>query len=73
VNEDKATPAELIASLPPQVAGLLPPGIAEGIASGKIDLAKIDPALIAQFAAMAKIDPALIAQFEPAPRNRKQA
>ena len=63
VNEDKATPAELIASLPPQVAGLLPPGIAEGIASGKIDLAKIDAALIAQFAAMAKIDPALIAQL----------
>ena len=63
VNEGKATPAELIASLPPQVAGLLPPGIAEAIASGKIDLAKIDPALIAQFAAMAKIDPALIAQL----------
>ena len=63
VNEDKASPAELIASLPPQVAGLLPPGIAEGIASGKIDLAKIDAALIAQFAAMAKIDPALIAQL----------
>jgi predicted dehydrogenase len=63
LNEGKATPAELIASLPPQVAGLLPPGIAEAIASGKIDLAKIDPALIAQFAAMAKIDPALIAQL----------
>jgi predicted dehydrogenase len=63
VNEGKATPAELIASLPPQVAGLLPPGIAEAIASGKIDLAKIDPALIAQFAAMAGIDPAVIAQF----------
>jgi predicted dehydrogenase len=63
VNAGNATPAELIASLPPQVAGLLPPGIAEGIASGKIDLAKIDPALIAQFAAMAKIDPALIAQL----------
>jgi predicted dehydrogenase len=65
VNEGagKTTPAELIASLPPQVASLLPPGIAEGIASGKIDLAKIDPALIAQFAAMAKIDPALIAQL----------
>jgi predicted dehydrogenase len=59
----KASPAELIASLPPQVAGLLPPGIAEGIASGKIDLKKIDPAMIAQFAAMAKIDPAVIAQF----------
>ncbi|MGP8175111.1 MAG: Gfo/Idh/MocA family protein [Terracidiphilus sp.] len=60
---DNASPAELIASLPPQVAGLLPPGIAEGIASGKIDLKKIDPALIAQFAAMAKIDPSVIAQF----------
>jgi hypothetical protein len=42
---------------------MLPPGIAEGIASGKIDLNKIDPALIAQFAAMAKIDPSVIAQF----------
>jgi predicted dehydrogenase len=63
VNEEKASPAELIASLPPQVANLLPPGIAEGIASGKIDLAKFDPALIAQFAAMAKIDPALITQL----------
>jgi predicted dehydrogenase len=59
----KASPAELIASLPPQVAAMLPPGIAEGIASGKIDLAKFDPALIAQFAAMAKIDPALIGQM----------
>ena len=55
--------AELVASLPPQVAAMLPPGIAEGIASGKIDLRKIDPAMIAQFAAMAKIDPSLIAQF----------
>jgi predicted dehydrogenase len=59
----KASPAELIASLPPQVAAMLPPGIAEGIASGKIDLKKIDPAMIAQFAAMAKIDPAIIAAF----------
>jgi predicted dehydrogenase len=59
----KASPAELIASLPPQVADLLPPGIAEGIASGKIDLRKIDPALIAQFASMAKIDPAVILQM----------
>jgi predicted dehydrogenase len=58
-----ASPAELLASLPPQIAGLLPLGIAEGIASGKIDLKKIDPALIAQFAAMAKIDPSVIAQF----------
>jgi len=58
-----ASPAEVMASLPPQVAAMLPPGIQEGIASGKIDLAKIDPALIAQFAAMAKIDPSVIAQF----------
>ena len=59
----KSSPAELIASLPPQVAAMLPPGIAEEIASGKIDLSKIDPAFIAQFAAMAKIDPSVIAQF----------
>jgi predicted dehydrogenase len=50
-------------SLPPQIAAMLPPGIAEGIATGKIDLSKIDPALIAQFAAMAKIDPSVVAQF----------
>ncbi len=59
----KATPAEMLASLPPKVAAMLPPGVAEGIASGKIDLAKIDPALIAQFAASANLDPALLAQF----------
>jgi predicted dehydrogenase len=59
----KASSAELIGSLPPEVAAMLPPGIADGIASGKIDLKKINPALIAQFAAMAKIDPATIAQF----------
>jgi predicted dehydrogenase len=71
VDTDKATPAELIASLPPQVASLLPPGIAEGIASGKIDLAKIDPALIAQFATMAKIDPALITQLSGPGESKK--
>jgi predicted dehydrogenase len=59
----KASPADLIAKLPPQIAALIPPGIAEGIASGQIDLSKINPAMIAQFAAMAKIDPAVIAQF----------
>jgi predicted dehydrogenase len=59
----KSSPAEMIALLPPQVAAMLPPAIAEGIASGKIDLASIDPAMIAQFAAMAKIDPAVLAQF----------
>ena len=60
---DNRSPADLIASLPPNIAAMLPPGIAEGIASGKIDLAKIDPAMIAQFAAMAGIDPAVIEQI----------
>jgi predicted dehydrogenase len=59
----KSSPADLLASLPAQVKALLPPGIVEGIASGKIDLAKVDPALIAQFAAMAKIDPAVLAEL----------
>ena len=66
IRVDEGAPksqAELVASLPPQIAALLPPGIAEGIASGKIDLSKIDPAMIAQFAALAKIDPSVIAQF----------
>jgi predicted dehydrogenase len=58
-----ASQADLIASLPPKVAALLPPGIAAAIASGKIDLKKTDPTLIAQFAAMAGIDPALIAKL----------
>jgi predicted dehydrogenase len=62
-DAEKASQADLIASLPPHVVAMLPAGIAEGIASGRIDLAKIDPAMIAQFAAMAKIDPAVIAQF----------
>ena len=48
-DSGKVSPAELIASLPPQIAALLPPGIAAGISSGLIDLKKIDPAMIAQF------------------------
>jgi predicted dehydrogenase len=62
-DAQKASPADLIASLPPQVAAMLPPGIVAGIASGKIDLAKVDPVMIAQFAGMAGIDPAMVAQF----------
>jgi predicted dehydrogenase len=59
----KSTPADLLAALPAQVKALLPPGVLDGIASGKIDPAKIDPALIAQFAAMARIDPAVLAEI----------
>jgi predicted dehydrogenase len=66
----KASPAELLASLPPQVAAMIPPGIAEGIASGQIDLAKIDPAMIAQFAAATKINPAVLVQFTGAAESK---
>ena len=59
----KPTGADVLAALPPQVAALVPPSIAEGIASGRIDLAKIDPAMIAQFATLAKIDPAVLTQL----------
>jgi predicted dehydrogenase len=59
----KSSPADLLAALPPKILEKLPTGIREGIASGKIDLAKVDPALIAQFAAMAGIDAGVIAQM----------
>jgi predicted dehydrogenase len=59
----KSSPAELLAALPPQVLEKLPAAIREGIASGKIDLAKVNPALIAQFAAMAGIDAGVIAEL----------
>ena len=66
----KASPAEMIASLPLKVAAMLPPGIADAISSGKIDLAAIDPAMIAQFAAAANIDPAVLAQFTGAAESK---
>jgi predicted dehydrogenase len=58
-----ANPAGLLAALPPQVRAAIPAHIAAALSSGALDLAKIDPALIAQFAAMAGIDPALVAQL----------
>jgi predicted dehydrogenase len=48
----------LLASLPPHIAALIPPQIVSALTAGKID-----PALIAQFAASAHIDPVLVAQF----------
>ncbi len=59
----KTSPADLLAALPQKVLEKLPAGIREGIASGKIDPKKVDPALIAQFAAMAGIDANVIAQL----------
>jgi len=57
----KSSPTDMLAALPPQVLEKLPAAIREEIASGKIDLAKVDPKLIAQFAAMAGIDAGVIA------------
>jgi len=62
----KSSPADLLAALPGNVLEKLPAGIREGIASGKIDLAKVDPKLIAQFAAMAGMDAGVIAQLTDA-------
>jgi predicted dehydrogenase len=59
----KSSPADLLAALPPEALEKLPAAIREGIASGKIDLKKVDPDLIAQFAAMAGIDAGVIAQL----------
>ncbi len=56
-------PADLLASLPSQIRSAIPAPIASALASGALDLTKIDPALISQFAAAAGIDPALIAQL----------
>jgi hypothetical protein len=57
----KSSPADLLAALPPAALEKLPAGIREGIETGKIDLKKVDPKLIAQFAAMAGIDAGVIA------------
>jgi predicted dehydrogenase len=59
----KSSQADMLAALPPKVLEKLPGAIREGIASGKIDLAKLDPKVIAQFAAMAGIDAGVIAQL----------
>jgi predicted dehydrogenase len=50
--------ASALAALPPHIASLIPPKIAADLVAGKID-----PVLIARFAASANIDPALVAQF----------
>jgi predicted dehydrogenase len=61
----KSSPADLMTALPPSALEKLPAGIREGIRegieTGKIDLKKVDPKLIAQFAAMAGIDAGVIA------------
>jgi predicted dehydrogenase len=58
-----ASPADLLAALPPQIRSAIPAPIAAALTSGALDLTKIDPALIAQYASAAGIDPALVAQL----------
>jgi predicted dehydrogenase len=57
-----ATPSDLLATLPAPIRAAIPAHLAAAFSSGALDLTKIDPALIAQFAAAAGIDPALVAQ-----------
>jgi predicted dehydrogenase len=58
-----ASPSDLLAALPATIRAAIPAPIAAALVSGALDLTKIDPALIAQYAAAAGIDPALIAQL----------
>ena len=55
--------ADLLAALPPQVRTAIPAPIAAALSSGLLDLTKIDPALISQYASAAGIDPVLVAQL----------
>jgi predicted dehydrogenase len=48
----------LLASLPPHIAAMIPAPLATALAAGKVDAA-----MIAQFAAAAKIDPGVVAAF----------
>jgi predicted dehydrogenase len=52
------TGPNLLASIPPHIAAMIPPALGAALAAGKVD-----PAMIAQFATAAKIDPAVVAAF----------
>jgi predicted dehydrogenase len=58
IDPESGGAANALAALPPHIAALIPPQIAADLVAGKID-----PALIAKFAASANLDPALVAQF----------
>jgi predicted dehydrogenase len=63
IDDAPSAASDPLAALPPQVRAAIPPHIAAALASGTLDLTKIDPALISSFAAAAGLDPALIAQL----------
>ena len=56
----RETASNLLASLPPHIAAMIPPPLAAALAAGRVD-----PATIAQFAEKAKIDPGAVAAFIP--------
>jgi len=62
-DASSAAPSNPLAALPPHIRAAIPPPIAAALAAGKLDLGKLDPTLISQFAAAAGIDPAVIVQF----------
>jgi predicted dehydrogenase len=61
IDDSAASAGDLLASLPANVRAMIPPHISAAIAAGTLDLSKIDPAMLAQFARMAGINPAVIA------------
>jgi predicted dehydrogenase len=63
IDDSPSSPSDLLAALPANVRAMIPSHITAAIAAGTFDLSKIDPAMIAQFAAMAGIDPAVVAQI----------
>jgi predicted dehydrogenase len=63
IDDAPAARGDLLAMLPANVRAMIPAHIAAAIAAGTFDLSKIDPAMIAQFAAMAGIKPEVIAQI----------
>jgi predicted dehydrogenase len=54
----EGTAPNLLASLPPHIAAMIPPPLATALAAGKVD-----PTMIAQFAEAAKIDPGMVSAF----------
>jgi predicted dehydrogenase len=69
-SQQSSAGADLLKALPPAAVTMLPSSIRDSLAAGTLDLSKIDPKMIAQFAAAAKIDPAVIAQLTGANQSK---
>jgi predicted dehydrogenase len=55
VDEKPGDPSHALAALPPHIAALIPPQIAADLAAGRVD-----PAILAKFAASLNLDPAFV-------------